>query len=99
MVEPGPIVEEAKLHEQAMELAPEGEMDLAQAEQKIERDVDIWRQNHALIDEGVLEADNEFKNEQKYEIDQAPFQAEAASDNDGLGAELQLEAVNELGQL
>ena len=82
-----------------MELAPEGEMDLAQAEQKIERDVDIWRQNDALIDEGVLEADNEFKNEQKYEIDQAPFQAEAASDNDGLGAELQLEAVNELGQL
>ena len=82
-----------------MELAPECEMDLAQAEQKIERDVDIWRQNDALIDEGVLEADNEFKNEQKYEIDQAPFQAEAASDNDGLGAELQLEAVNELGQL
>ena len=82
-----------------MELAPECEMDLAQAEQKIERDVDIWRQNDALIDEGVLEADNEFKNEQKYEIDQAPFQAEAASDKDGLGAELQLEAVNELGQL
>ena len=82
-----------------MELAPEGEMDLAQAEQKIERDVDIWRQNHALIDEGVLEADNEFRNEQKYEIDQASFQAEAASYNDGLGAELQLEAVNELGQL
>ena len=53
-----------------MELAPECEMDLAQAEQKFQRGLDIWRQNHALIDKGVLEANDEIKNEQKYEIDQ-----------------------------
>ena len=52
-----------------------------------------------MIDEGVLEADDEFRNEQKDEIDKASFQANEASDNDGLRVEPQLEAVNELGHL